>query len=175
MKREDSYKDIGALLEWIKQQPDLDGDRIMVTGGSYGGHMSFAVATFYSDQIRCALPVVGMSNLVTFLERTEAYRRDLRRAEYGDERDSTMRAYLLKIAPLNNASRITRPMMIVQGMNDPRVPASEAEQMVATLKRNSVPVWFLMAKDEGHGFAKKKNQDYQFYATVLFMKEYLLK
>lgn len=175
MKREDSYKDIGALLEWIKHQPDLDGDRIMVTGGSYGGHMSFAIATFYSDQIRCALPVVGMSNLVTFLERTEAYRRDLRRVEYGDERDSTMRAYLLKIAPLNNASRITRPMMIVQGMNDPRVPASEAEQMVATLKNNSVPVWFLMAKDEGHGFAKKKNQDYQFYATVLFMKEYLLK
>jgi len=116
-----------------------------------------------------------MSNLVTFLERTEAYRRDLRRVEYGDERDSTMRAYLLRIAPLNNASRITRPMMIVQGLNDPRVPASEAEQMVATLKKNNVPVWFLMAKDEGHGFAKKKNQDYQFYATVLFMKEHLLK
>jgi dipeptidyl aminopeptidase/acylaminoacyl peptidase len=175
MLREDSYKDIAALLDWIKQQPEFDGDRIMVTGGSYGGHMSFAVAAFYSDKIRCAVPIVGMSNLVTFLERTEAYRRDLRRVEYGDERDSTMRAYLLRIAPLNNASRITRPMMIVQGLNDPRVPASEAEQMVATLKKNNVPVWFLMAKDEGHGFAKKKNQDYQFYATVLFMKEHLLK
>ncbi|MEO8166919.1 MAG: prolyl oligopeptidase family serine peptidase, partial [bacterium] len=174
-KREDSYKDIGALLDWIKQQPDLDGDRIMITGGSYGGHMTFAVATYYSDKIRCSLPVVGISNLVTFLERTEAYRRDLRRVEYGDERDSSMRSFLTRIAPLNNAEKITKPMFIVQGKNDPRVPASEAEQMVATLKKTNTPVWFLMAKDEGHGFAKKKNQDYQFYATVLFMKEYLIK
>ncbi len=174
-KREDSYKDIGALLDWIKQQPDLDGDRIMITGGSYGGHMTFAIATYYSDKIRCSLPVVGISNLVTFLERTEAYRRDLRRVEYGDERDSSMRSFLMRIAPLNNAEKITKPMFIVQGKNDPRVPASEAEQMVATLKKTNTPVWFLMAKDEGHGFAKKKNQDYQFYATVLFMKEYLIK
>lgn len=173
-KREDAYKDIDALLDWIKQQPDLDGDRIMVTGGSYGGHMTFAVAAFFSSKIRCALPVVGMSNLVTFLERTEAYRRDLRRVEYGDERDSTMRAFLMRIAPLTNADKITKPIMIVQGLNDPRVPASEAEQMVATLKRNAVPVWLLMAKDEGHGFVKKKNQDIQFYATVMFVKEHVL-
>lgn len=174
-KREDSYKDIDALLDWVKQQPDLDGDRIMITGGSYGGHMTFAIATYYSDKIRCSLPVVGISNLVTFLERTEAYRRDLRRVEYGDERDSSMRSFLTRIAPLNNAEKIKKPMFIVQGKNDPRVPASEAEQMVATLKKNNTPVWFLMAKDEGHGFAKKKNQDYQFYATVLFMKEQLVK
>jgi dipeptidyl aminopeptidase/acylaminoacyl peptidase len=174
-KREDSYKDIEALLEWIKQQPDLDGDRIMITGGSYGGHMTFAVSTFYSDKIRCSLPVVGMSNLVTFLERTEAYRRDLRRVEYGDERDSSMRAFLNRIAPLNNAGMIKKPMLIVQGLNDPRVPASESEQILKTLKKSNTPVWFLMAKDEGHGFAKKKNQDYQFYATVLFMQEHLLK
>jgi dipeptidyl aminopeptidase/acylaminoacyl peptidase len=174
-KREDSYKDIEALLEWIKQQPDLDGDRIMVTGGSYGGHMTFAISTVYSDKIRCSLPVVGMSNLVTFLERTEAYRRDLRRVEYGDERDSSMRTFLNRIAPLNNAEKIKKPMFIVQGLNDPRVPASEAEQILKTLKKSNTPVWFLMAKDEGHGFAKKKNQDFQFYATVLFVQEYLLK
>lgn len=174
-KREDSYKDIEALLEWIKQQPDLDGDRIMVTGGSYGGHMTFAIATNYSDKIRCSLPVVGISNLVTFLERTEAYRRDLRRVEYGDERDSTMRAFLTRIAPLNNAAKIRKPMFIVQGKNDPRVPYTEAEQMVETLKKNATPVWYLLAKDEGHGFAKKKNQDYQMYATVMFVKEFLLK
>ncbi len=173
--REDSYKDIAALIDWIKQQPDLDGDRIMVTGGSYGGHMTFAVATRYSDKIRCSLPVVGISNLVTFLERTEAYRRDLRRAEYGDERDSTMRAFLNRIAPLNNAEKIGKPMFVVQGKNDPRVPASEADQMVATMKKNNLPVWYLLANDEGHGFAKKKNQDYQMYATVMFMKEHLLK
>ncbi len=174
-KREDTYKDIEALLDWIKSQPDLDGDRIMITGGSYGGHMTFAVSTYYSDKIRCSLPVVGISNLVTFLERTEAYRRDLRRVEYGDEREPKMREFLEKIAPLNNAEKIRKPMFIVQGKNDPRVPASESEQMVSTLKKNGTPVWFLMAKDEGHGFAKKKNQDYQFYATVMFMKEYLLK
>ncbi len=174
-KREDSYKDIEALLDWIKQQPDLDGDRIMITGGSYGGHMTFAIATYYNDKVRCSLPVVGISNLVTFLERTEAYRRDLRRVEYGDERDSTMRVFLNKIAPLNNAGKIRKPMFVVQGKNDPRVPVSEADQMVATLKKNNTPVWYLLAKDEGHGFAKKKNQDYQMYATVMFVKEYLLK
>lgn len=173
--REDSYKDLDALLDWIKAQPSLDGDRIMVTGGSYGGHSTLAVATRYSDKIRCSLPVVGMSNLVTFLERTEAYRRDLRRVEYGDERDPEMRKFLERIAPLNSAANVTKPMFVVQGQNDPRVPASEAEQMVSTLKKSNTPAWFLMAKDEGHGFAKKKNQDYQFYATVLFVKEFLLK
>ncbi len=147
----------------------------MVTGGSYGGHMAFAIASLYSDRLRAALPVVGISNLVTFLERTEAYRRDLRRVEYGDERDPKMREFLEKIAPLNNAAKIKIPMFIVQGGNDPRVPLNEAEQMVAKIKSNGTPVWYLMAKDEGHGFAKKKNQDFQFYATVMFVQEYLLK
>jgi len=175
VKREDSYHDIGTLIDWIKDRPDLDGSRIMVTGGSYGGFMTFAVATIYNDAIRCSLPVVGITNFVTFLEHTEAYRRDLRRVEYGDERDSSMRAFLEKISPLNKAQNVTKPMFVVQGKNDPRVPYTEAEQMVSTLKKQQTPVWFLLAKDEGHGFAKKKNQDYQFYATVMFMKEYLLK
>ncbi len=174
-KREDSYKDIGALLDWIKTRPDLDGDRIMVTGGSYGGHMTLAVATYYPDKIRCAVDVVGMSSLVTFLEHTEAYRRDLRRVEYGDERDPKMREFMERTAPLNNVQKITHPLFIVAGKNDPRVPVGEGEQMVAALKQKSVPVWWLMAKDEGHGFAKKKNADFQFYATVRFVEEYLLK
>jgi dipeptidyl aminopeptidase/acylaminoacyl peptidase len=173
--REDSYKDISALLDWIKEQPDLDGDRILVTGGSYGGHMTLAISTFYSDKIRCALDVVGMSNLVTFLERTESYRRDLRRVEYGDERDPKMRDYLQKIAPLNNIEKIRKPLFVIQGKNDPRVPVTESEQIVAALKKSNTPVWYLMATDEGHGFSKKKNQDFQFYAGVMFMKEYLLK
>jgi dipeptidyl aminopeptidase/acylaminoacyl peptidase len=174
-KREDTYKDIGALLDWIKTRPDLDASRIMVTGGSYGGHMTFAIATLYSDRIRASLPVVGISNLVSFLERTEAYRRDLRRVEYGDERDPKMREFMLRTAPLNNAKNITRPIFVVAGGNDPRVPVNEAEQMVKTVKQNGTPVWYLMAKDEGHGFAKKKNQDFQFYATVMFMRDNLLK
>jgi dipeptidyl aminopeptidase/acylaminoacyl peptidase len=174
-KREDAYKDIGALLDWIKTRDDLDASRVMVTGGSYGGHMTLAVAWCYPDRIRCAVDVVGISNFVTFLENTESYRRDLRRVEYGDERDPEMRKFMERIAPVNNADKMTKPMFIVQGKNDPRVPLGEAEQMVATLKKQGTPVWYLMAKDEGHGFAKKKNADYQFYATVLFVQEYLLK
>lgn len=172
--REDSYKDLGALLDWIKTQPMLDADRIMVTGGSYGGHMTFAVAQRYNNKIRASLPVVGISNLVSFLERTESYRRDLRRVEYGDERDPKMRDFMQRIAPLNNASYVNKPMFIVAGGNDPRVPVNEAQQMVRTVRENKTPVWYLMAKDEGHGFAKKKNQDFQFYATVMFMRAYLL-
>ena len=112
--------------------------------------------------------------IITFLERTESYRRDLRRVEYGDERDPSIRQFFEKIAPVNNATKITKPLFVVQGRNDPRVPYTEAEQMVATVKKNGTPVWYLMAKDEGHGFAKKANVDFQFYATVLFMKQHLL-
>ncbi len=173
--REDSYKDAETLYKWIKQQPSLDGDRIMVTGGSYGGHMTLVSATHHNALIRCSLAVVGMSNLVTFLERTESYRRDLRRVEYGDERDTKMRSFLTGIAPLGRAQSISKPLFLVQGQNDPRVPASEAEQMIKTVRANKTPAWYLLAKDEGHGFAKKRNQDFQFYATILFMQEYLLK
>jgi len=173
--REDTYKDIGTLIDWIKQNPDLDANSIMVTGGSYGGHMTWAIATNYENEICCQLPVVGPTNLVTFLEHTEPYRRDLRRVEYGDERDSKMREYLERIAPMNNVDKITKPTFVVAGQNDPRVPVSESEQMVAKLRGRGVPLWFLVAKDEGHGFSKKKNQDFQFYATIMFVKQYLLK
>lgn len=174
MKREDSYRDIDALLDWVKASPNLDGDRIMITGGSYGGHMTLAIASYYNDKIRCSKAVVAMSNLVTFLENTEAYRRDLRRVEYGDERVPEMRAYLTKIAPMSNASKIKKPMYIVQGKNDPRVPWSEAEQMVKTIKASNTPVWYLTGLNEGHGFSKKDNQDFDFYVTVMFMQKYLL-
>lgn len=172
--REDSYKDINALFDWIATRPDLDPDRVAVTGGSYGGHMTLAVSTFYSGRIRCSIDVVGMSNLVTFLEHTEAYRRDLRRAEYGDERDPKMRDFLEHIAPMNNIEKIKKPMLVVAGKNDPRVPVSESSQIVAALKSQGTPVWYLMAKDEGHGYQKKPSQDFQFYAGVLFLKQYLL-
>jgi protease II len=174
-KREDTYKDIDALLDWIKANPALDGDRIMVTGGSYGGHMTLAVATNYNDKICCSLDVVGISNLVTLLQNTESYRRDLRRAEYGDERDPKMREFMERTAPINKAQNITKPLFVVAGKNDPRVPISEAEQMIAKVRANKTPVWYLVGKNEGHGFQKKTNQDYQFYATILFMQEFLLK
>ena len=172
--RDGAYKDIGTLLAWIRTRPDLDGDHVLVTGGSYGGHMTLVTATQYDGSICCSVDIVGMSNLATFLEHTSGYRQDLRRVEYGDERDSTMRAWMERTAPLNNVDKVTKPLFIIQGMNDPRVPRSEAEQMVSALKRRGMPVWYLMAKDEGHGFRKKGNQDFQFYATILFTERYLL-
>jgi len=173
-KREESVKDIGALLDWIAVNPDLDKDRVMVVGGSYGGYMSLAVSTTYSDRIRCAIDVVGISNFNTFLKNTESYRRDLRRVEYGDERDPKMAEFLEQISPLNHVDKIKKPLFIVQGGNDPRVPASEAIQMKDKIKQNGGTVWFLMAKDEGHGFRKKNNIDFQFYATIAFVRQYLL-
>ncbi len=173
--REGPYKDINSLLDWIQTQPDLDAGKVMITGGSYGGFMTLAVATNYNDRICCSVDVVGPSNLVTFLEHTSGYRQDLRRVEYGDERDPKMREFLERIAPANNAKNITKPLFLIAGQNDPRVPASESAQMVQVVRQNGTPVWWLLGKDEGHGFGKKKNRDYQFYATVMFVKQYLLK
>jgi len=174
-KREDSVKDIGALLDWIKTQPDLDASRVLVTGGSYGGYMTLAVSTNYADRIAGSIDVVGISHFVTFLHNTESYRRDLRRVEYGDERDPAMKAFLDQISPLTNAAKIKKPLFVIQGKNDPRVPYTEAEQIVATVRQGGTPVWYLRAENEGHGFQKKDNQDYQFYATVLFMQQTVLK
>ena len=175
VKREDSVKDIGALLDWIKEQPDLDAAKVLVMGGSYGGYMALAVSTNYSERIAGAIDVVGISNWVTFLTNTESYRRDLRRVEYGDERDPEMRKFLEAISPLNNAGKIRKPLFVIQGRNDPRVPYTEAEQIVAQLKKQNTPVWFLMANDEGHGFAKKSNSDFLFYAQIKFIEQNLLK
>jgi dipeptidyl aminopeptidase/acylaminoacyl peptidase len=173
--REDSVRDIGALLDWIKTQPDMDASRVGVTGGSYGGYMSLAVSTMYADRIAAAIDIVGISSFVTFLERTESYRRDLRRVEYGDERDPQMRQFMESIAPLNNAAKIRQPLFVVQGKNDPRVPYQEADQIVATVKKSGIPVWYMMANDEGHGFGKKANADYLFFTGIDFLNTYLVK
>ncbi len=173
-RREDSVRDIGALLDWIATQPDLDPSRVVVAGGSYGGYMSLAVATTYSDRIAGAIDVVGIANFVTFLERTETYRRDLRRVEYGDERDPAMRAFLERISPVANAAKIGKPLFVAHGRNDPRVPYTEAEQIVETVRRNGTPVWYLLAANEGHGFARKENADFYFYATIRFLQKTVL-
>jgi dipeptidyl aminopeptidase/acylaminoacyl peptidase len=174
INRDHTHKDIGALLDWIGKNPELDSSKIMITGGSYGGYMTWAVAYEYNKKICCSLPIVGPSNLVTLLEHTEAYRRDLRRVEYGDERDSKIREYLEKTAPLNNSEKIRKPVYAVVGKNDPRVPWTESRQMLDKLKSNGIQTWFLMANDEGHGYAKKKNQDFLFYSTILFVQQFLL-
>jgi len=173
-KREDSVKDAGALLDWIAERTELDAERVAVLGGSYGGYMVLAAMTHYNDRLKAGIDVVGISNFVTFLENTEDYRRDLRRVEYGDERDPEMRKHLQAISPLTNVKKITRPMLVVQGLNDPRVPASEAEQIVAAIRENGGEAWYLLAKDEGHGFRKKGNRDYYYWSMVLFLEEHLL-
>jgi dipeptidyl aminopeptidase/acylaminoacyl peptidase len=173
--REHAVRDIGALLDWIALQPDLDADRVAVYGGSYGGYMVLASMIMYPERIRCGVNVVGISNFVTFLENTQSYRRDLRRVEYGDERDPAMREYLIRISPTTNADRISAPLFVAQGENDPRVPASEARQIIEAVRKNNIPVWTLFARDEGHGFAKKNNRDYFTWAAILFFTEYLLR
>ncbi|MFV8784085.1 S9 family peptidase [Microbulbifer sp. SA54] len=173
-KREHSVQDIGALLDWIETQPDLDAERVAVFGGSYGGYMVLASAMHYSDRLRAAVDIVGISNFVTFLENTRDYRRDLRRVEYGDERDPEMRSFLEKISPSNNVDKIRVPIFVAQGENDPRVPVSEAEQIVAALREADQPVWYMNALNEGHGYRKKENVDIFAQATALFFSEHLL-
>jgi len=154
--REGSYKDINSLLDWIQTQPDLDAGKVMITGGSYGGFMTLAVATNYNDRICCSVDVVGPSNLVTFLEHTSGYRQDLRRVEYGDERDPKMREFLERVAPANNAKNITKPLFVIAGQNDPRVPASESAQMVQVVRQNGTPVWWLLGKTKATGSARRR-------------------
>jgi dipeptidyl aminopeptidase/acylaminoacyl peptidase len=168
--RQNSVKDIGALLDWIKTQPDLDSSRVVVYGGSYGGFMVLASLAAYSDRLAGAVDIVGISNFTTFLTNTEGYRRDLRRAEYGDERDPAMREIFERISPLNLTDRMKKPLLVIQGANDPRVPQSEAEQIVAKVRAEGEPVWYLLATDEGHGFRKKRNVDAQREVETMFLR-----
>ncbi len=171
--REDSVKDIGALLDWIAAEEDLDEDRVAVYGGSYGGYMVLASLVHFGDRLAAGVESVGISNFVTFLENTQAYRQDIRRVEYGDERDPKMRAFLESISPLNHVDKMKTPLLISQGANDPRVPASESDQIFAALSQADVPVWYILAKDEGHGFRKKVNRDYDRAAKFAFLETYL--
>jgi len=173
LNRKRSVEDIGALLDWIETQPDLDKDRVLVYGGSYGGYMVLASMIDYGDRLAGGVNIVGISDFKTFLENTKGYRRDLRRVEYGDERDPEIAAFFDEISPLRNADKINKPIFIIQGYNDPRVPYTEAEQILAAVKENDVEAWFLMAMDEGHGFRKKSNRDFQREAVTLFLSDVL--
>ncbi|HSG90973.1 MAG TPA: S9 family peptidase [Pseudomonadales bacterium] len=172
--REDAVRDIGALLDWIETQPDLDAERVLVTGGSYGGYMALAALTLFPDRFAAGVEAVGISDFVTFLENTQDYRRDLRRQEYGDERDPDMRAFLKSISPLGRVDDLRVPLLVMQGANDPRVPASESRQIVDAVRARGQDVWYLLGLDEGHGFRKRANRDVAAGVTALFMERYLL-
>jgi dipeptidyl aminopeptidase/acylaminoacyl peptidase len=173
--REDSVKDIGGLLTWIALQSDLDPRRVAVFGGSYGGYMVLAALTHYPAYIKAGIDIVGIANFVSFLERTRDYRRDLRRREYGDETDPKMREFLKEISPLTNANRIRSALFVLHGQNDPRVPLFEAEQIVRQQQAAGRPVWYFMAKGEGHGFRKRSNSDAYQVLSAMFLEEHLLK
>ncbi len=168
-KREDSVRDIGALLAWVARQPNLDPSKVAVYGQSYGGYMSLAVMTHYSDRLVGGVERYGISDFITFLTNTEAYRRDNRRAEYGDERDPAMRAVFQRINPLANVQKIGKPMLVMQGANDPRVPQSESDQVVERIRRNGVEAWYVVFADEGHGFQKKPNNDLRREVETMFL------
>jgi dipeptidyl aminopeptidase/acylaminoacyl peptidase len=173
-KREAAIKDIGALLDWISKQKQLDQDRVAIIGASYGGYVALASAVHYSDRLRAAVDRFGISNFVTFLENTQDYRRDMRRIEYGDERDPKMRAFLESISPLNNVDKIKIPLFVQQGRNDPIVPMSESDQLVNALREQGQTVWYMKALNEGHSYDKKENSDLLEQATFLFLQKHLL-
>ncbi|KQT34917.1 peptidase [Sphingomonas sp. Leaf412] len=173
-KREDSVRDIGAFLDRLFADPAIDAAKVGVQGGSYGGYMCYAAAIRYGTRLKGAQCIVAISNFVTFLENTQSYRRDLRRVEYGDERDAKQKAKLIAISPMTHVADLKIPLMVVTGANDPRVPKSEADQMVAAVRANGRQAWHVVAADEGHGFAKKANRDYAFLAALTFWETNLL-
>jgi dipeptidyl aminopeptidase/acylaminoacyl peptidase len=174
VKRDDATRDIGALLDWIATRADLDHARVMITGASFGGYLTLTSFVAYNDRIRCAFAGFPISNLVTQLESIEPSRRDGRRVEYGDERVADVRAFLIKTAPVTNADRIRHPLFLAHGQNDPRVPIGESEQMAAAVRKNGTPLWFMIGKDEGHGFVRQANGAFLFHAWAWFMEQHLL-
>lgn len=173
MKREDSVKDIGSLLDWVGRQGELDARRAAVIGGSYGGYMVLASLVHFPERLRAGVDVVGISNFVTFLENTKDYRRDLRRAEYGDERDPEMRAFLERISPVNNVDKIQSALFVAHGANDPRVPLTETDQIVRAVEARGNDVWYMVANNEGHGFRKRENRDTYYLLAAMFLEKQL--
>jgi dipeptidyl aminopeptidase/acylaminoacyl peptidase len=172
--RENAVKDLGSLLDWIATQKMLDASRVTIAGPSYGGLLALSAAATYPNRVRCVFDGFGISNIATFLERAQPAIRSVRRGEYGDESDQTTRAFMERIAPVNNAAKIVAPVFIVHGKNDPAVPFQESEQMVAALNKAGKAPWVMYATNAGHGFAdNRQNDEYSFYAWVLFMQTYL--
>jgi dipeptidyl aminopeptidase/acylaminoacyl peptidase len=174
-KREDSVKDIGALLDWIATQPGLDASRVAVIGGSYGGYMVLASLVHFGERLRAGVDIVGIANFISFLEKTAGYRQDLRRVEYGDERDPKMRETLEKISPATHAASIKSSLLVIHGKMDPRVPVGEALQIAEKVRASNRPVWTVIADNEGHGFARKENSTYMNAVIVHFFQQHLLK
>jgi dipeptidyl aminopeptidase/acylaminoacyl peptidase len=170
-KRMDSVADLAHAAYWLRDQKKVDAKRMAVYGGSYGGFMVLAQVTHYPDLWAAGIDVVGICNFVTFMEKTGAYRRAHREAEYGNLREH--REFFEKISPINHVDKIKCPMLVIHGANDPRVPVEEAEQIVAALKKRMIPVEYLRYEDEGHGLARLKNRLDAYPKMVAFLDRYL--
>src|SRR5690606_24812396 len=166
--------DVGAVLDWLEARPEFDATRVGIYGASYGGFLVLASLVTYPDRFVAGCDVVGIANLVTFLENTRGYRQALRRPEYGDERDPATREFMLAISPLTHVDRIEAPLFVAHGANDPRVPVSEAEQIVNALRERGKDVWYMLAPTEGHGFRQQINRDTFYVAMAMFFERYLL-
>jgi dipeptidyl aminopeptidase/acylaminoacyl peptidase len=156
--REAPVKDVGAVLEWIATQPDLDPHRITVLGQSYGGYLALAALIAYPDKLHAGVDIVGIADFVAFLEGTAPYRRASRRVEYGDEREPATRAHLANMSPITHAAAIRAPLVVAVGRKDPRVPPAVSDRLVDAVRGTGGTVWYLSADDEGHGFNKPTNR-----------------
>jgi len=175
LRREDAIKDISALLDWIRSRPDLDPERIVVQGASYGGFMALSVATRHNDRIRASIIEYGISEWISFINNPDVNARDLWRAEYGDERNPQVRDYLIRLSPLYSINQNQKPMFLIHGSKDPRVPVQQAEAILSAMKQTQIPIWHLFGKNEGHGFRKFTNWEIRTLAIILFIQEHLIK
>jgi dipeptidyl aminopeptidase/acylaminoacyl peptidase len=167
--REDAVKDVGALLVWLSLQSAYDAKHVVVAGDSYGGYLALATLVNFGERLRGGVDTGGITDFTSYLSNGAPYRQSQHRAEYGDERDLDVKAFLRRISPLTNAERISRPVLIVQGKNDPRVAASEAEQLLYRLRSKGDEVWYLQAGDEGHDFQKQPNRDAYYRTFAQFL------
>ena len=172
-RREHAVRDIGALLDWIARQPELDPARVVVMGASYGGYMVLASMVHFGDRLAGGIELAGSSDFLTLLASVPDELRDARRRELGDERVPAVRDFLHDISPLTHADRIRDPILVAQGQNDRRVVPAESEQIVAAVRRNGTPVWYLLALDEGHGFVRKPNRDTFMCLSILFLETFV--
>jgi dipeptidyl aminopeptidase/acylaminoacyl peptidase len=171
-KRLDSVRDLASAAEWLVAQGIAEPGRIAVSGGSYGGYMTLAALAFHPEVWACGVDIVGISNLRTFIANTGAWRQSLRAAEYGDpEKDG---AAMDAASPIHKVADIRAPLMVIQGANDPRVPQSEADQMVEAMRARGATVEYLLYPDEGHGLAKLPNRITAYTKMADFLAAHLL-
>ncbi len=170
-RREDSVRDLAAVNQWLRARPDVRGDRIAVLGGSYGGYMVLAALTLNPELWAAGCDIVGIANFETFLERTAAYRRALREAEYGTLAND--REVLRRVSPIHRVDRIRAPLFVIHGANDPRVPVHEAEQIVAALRGRGSRVEYIRFENEGHGIFRRENRIRAYGELVTFFDQVL--